>query len=67
MLGQALGPRRKMVVVVSKCGDGYADRPKGRDSRMVSITASVERSLRDLQTDYLDVLLVHWPDVNTPF
>ena len=34
---------------------------------MVSITASVERSLRDLQTDYLDVLLVHWPDVNAPF
>ena len=66
MLGQALGSRRKMVVV-SKCGDGYADRPKGRDSRMVSITASVKRSLRDLQTDYLNVLLVHWPDVNTPF
>ena len=67
MLGRALGPRRKDVVVVSKCGIGYADRPKGRDSRMVSIMASVEQSLQDLQTDYLDVLLVHWPDVNTPF
>ncbi len=67
VLGRALGPRRKDVVVVTKCGVGYADRPKGRDSRMVSIFASVEESLGNLGTDYLDVLLIHWPDVNTPF
>ena len=66
-LGKALGPRRKDVVVVTKCGVGYRDRPKGRDSRMVSIMASVEQSLGDLQTDYLDVLLIHWPDLTTPF
>ncbi|MCH8225091.1 MAG: aldo/keto reductase [Chloroflexi bacterium] len=66
-LGKALGSRRKDVVVVTKCGVGYTDRPKGRDSRLVSIMSSVEQSLRDLQTDYLDVLLVHWPDVTTPF
>ena len=67
MLGQALGSRRKDVIVVTKCGVGYADRPKGRDGRMVSVFESVEQSLRNLGTDYLDVLLVHWPDVNTPF
>ena len=67
LLGRALGARRKDVIVVTKCGVGYAERPKGRDSRMVSILASVEQSLRNLETDYLDVLLVHWPDVNTPF
>ena len=67
VLGRALGTRRKDVLVVTKCGVGYADRPKGRDSRMVSILASVEQSLRNLATDYLDVLLIHWPDVNTPF
>ena len=67
MLGRALGPRRKDVVVVTKCGVDYADRPKGRDSRMVSILASVDQSLQNLQTDYVDVLLVHWPDVNTHF
>ena len=54
-------------MVVTKCGVGYQDRPKGRDSRMVSILASVDQSLQNLQTDYLDVLLIHWPDVNTPF
>jgi aryl-alcohol dehydrogenase-like predicted oxidoreductase len=67
MLARALGPRRKDVLVVTKCGVGYQDRPKGRDSRLVSIMASLEQSLRNLQTDYIDVLLIHWPDVNTPF
>ena len=67
VLGRALGSRRKDVVVVTKCGVGYTDRPKGRDSRMVSILESVEQSLTNLGTDYLDVLLIHWPDVNTPF
>ena len=67
VLGRALGSRRKDVVVVTKCGVGYSDRPKGRDSRMVAIFGSVEESLRNLGTDYLDVLLIHWPDVNTPF
>ena len=67
MLGRALGPRRKDVVVVTKCGIGYADRPQGRDSRRQSILASVDQSLQRLQRDYLDVLLIHLPDLNTPF
>jgi aryl-alcohol dehydrogenase-like predicted oxidoreductase len=67
LLGRALANRRKDVVVVTKCGVGYPERPKGRDSRMVSVFASVEESLRNLGTDYLDVLLIHWPDVDTPF
>jgi len=67
VLARALGPRRKDVLVVTKCGVGYQDRPKGRDSRMVSIITSLDQSLRNMQTDYVDVLLIHWPDVNTPF
>lgn len=67
MLARALGPRRKDVLVVTKCGVGYQDRPKGRDSRLVTVMESVEQSLRNLETDYIDVLLIHWPDVNTPF
>ena len=71
MLGKALGPRRKDVVIVTKCGFGFegsaAGRPNGRDSRRESILPLVDQSLQRLQTDYLDVLLVHVPDVNTPF
>ena len=29
VLGKALGNRRQDVIVVTKCGVGYADRPKG--------------------------------------
>ena len=60
ILGRALGPRRKDVVVVTKCGSR-------RDSRRDVILSSVDQSLQRLQTDYIDVLLVHLPDVNTPF
>lgn len=66
-LGQALGTRRKDVLVVTKCGVGYRDRPKFRDSRPDAIFASIDQSLLDLGTDYVDVLLIHWPDVTTPF
>ena len=68
MLGRVLGARRKAVVVVTKFGFGYANRPpKGRDSRREAIFASVEQNLQNLQTDYVDVLMPHWPDTNTPF
>ena len=69
MLGRALGPRRKDVVVVTMCGwDGSElDRPKHRDSRRESILPLVDQSLQRLQTDYIDVLQVHAPDVNTLF
>ena len=71
MLGRALGPRRKDVVVVTKCGLGpeghVVGRPKGRDGRRESILPLVDQSLQRIQTDYLDVLLVHEPDANTPF
>ena len=67
MLGRALGPRRKDVVVVTKCGFVYGDRPRMRDSRRETILRLVDESLQRLQTDYIDVLLVHFPDKTTPF
>jgi len=66
-LARALGTRRKEVYVVTKFGVGYEEAPNRRDSSRQRVTASIEKSLRSLQTDYVDVYLVHWPDVNTPF
>lgn len=60
ILGRALGQRRKDALLVTKCGSR-------RNSQRDSILASVEQSLQRLQTDYIDVLLVHLPDVTTPF
>ena len=71
MLGRALGTRRKDVVVVTMCGLGWQgsqrDRPKSRDGRRESILPLVDQSLKRMQTDYIDVLQVHAPDVHTPF
>ena len=71
MLGRALGARRKDVVVVTKCGLGFqgsqVGRLKNRDGRRESILQQVDQSLQRMQTDYLDVLLVHAPDVSVPF
>src|SRR6266849_4172051 len=66
-LARALGARRQAVSMVTKFGVGYEEAPNRRDSSRQRVMASIEKSLRNLQTDYVDVYLVHWPDVNTPF
>src|ERR671922_419460 len=66
-LARALGERRKDVYIVTKFGVGYEEAPNRRDSSRQRVMASIEKSLRNLQTDYVDVYLVHWPDINTPF
>jgi aryl-alcohol dehydrogenase-like predicted oxidoreductase len=40
-------------------------RAKGRDSSRARVIASIDKSLRRLQTDHVDAYLVHWPDPNT--
>lgn len=68
VLAEALGPRRQEVIVVTKCGIPYPEEEGkfGRNATHDHIIASVEESLRHLRSDYIDVLLIHWPDVNTP-
>jgi aryl-alcohol dehydrogenase-like predicted oxidoreductase len=67
LLGRALGSRRSEAIVVTKCGlptrPGQKER---RDSRYASIMEDAEQSLRDLGTDYVDLMLQHWPDPETP-
>jgi len=66
-LAKALGSRRKDAVITTKFGVGYPDAPNYRDSTRKRVTESIEKSLKCLETDYVDVYLVHWPDRNTPF
>ena len=66
-LAKALGTRRKDAIVVTKFGVGYQEAPNFRDSSRQRVMESIEKSLTNLNTDYVDVYLVHWPDVNTPF
>lgn len=61
LIGQALGQRRGECVIVSKCGYEVEgpDGVSGQEWSEPLITASIERSLRKLRTDYLDVMLLH--------
>ena len=58
LLGQALKGRRSQVVLCSKFGHP-AQGPA--DFSVSALRPSIEASLQRLQTDYLDVLLVHNP------
>ena len=59
---------RADVQLVTKCGIGLVtkNRPENRvkhyDSSRAHILASVDRSLENLRTDYIDLLLIHRPD-----
>ena len=66
-LAQALGKRRDEAIIVTKFGMNYRDKPNLRDSSRERVVASIDKSLQNLDTDHVDVYLVHWPDRNTPF
>lgn len=69
LLGQALQGRRDDVVIATKFGKPMqgATLPEyeARGSRRY-IRASVEKSLRRLRTDYIDLYQMHEPDLRTP-
>ena len=74
LLARGLGKRRQDVVVVTKVGIAFHDDPAirgnaaiiGKDATAASITEHTEGCLRRLNTDYIDLLLIHWPDHKTP-
>jgi len=68
LLAKALGKRRKEIVLVSKVGFHYTDegRITGTDSRPEYVIERAETCLQRLETDFLDLLLIHWPDHDTP-
>ncbi|HEX9831075.1 MAG TPA: aldo/keto reductase [Thermodesulfobacteriota bacterium] len=68
MLAQALGARRKDVIVATKVGLAWDQHGcLFRSSSGYHIMQAVEASLRRLKTDYIDLYQIHWPDSNTPF
>jgi aryl-alcohol dehydrogenase-like predicted oxidoreductase len=69
ILGRALGARRNEVVLVTKVGFTFDDQNKitGRSSDPEYITERTEGCLERLRTDVIDLLLIHWPDHETPY
>jgi aryl-alcohol dehydrogenase-like predicted oxidoreductase len=71
IVGKALkeyGSRDK-VVIATKVGLEWEDKHSKvwRNSTKERIFKEVEDSLKRLQTDYIDIYQVHWPDTKTPF
>jgi len=60
---------RDAVTIVTKTGPLFAEEKSGVRTCNLSrdhLFERVERSLRRLNVDRLDVLLAHWPDSETP-
>ena len=58
LIGDAIGKRRDQYILVSKCGQSFDDL-KGEEWSAEQIARTVDRSLRRLKTDHLDVMLLH--------
>ncbi len=63
-LGRALGKRRNEVVVASKFGHPQA--PDGGGAKPAHIRAALDRSLKRLGTDRIDLYQLHMPDTTVP-
>jgi hypothetical protein len=57
LIGKALGARRREVALLTKCG--HAGGWSSADWRRAPLLASIERSLRRLATDYVDLIQLH--------
>lgn len=67
ILAKALAGRRDEVVLVTKCGLHWSEeRDWYSDSSRTAIIEGVEQSLVRLQTEVIDLLLIHSPDFTTP-
>lgn len=66
ILGKALWGRRDQVVLATKVGSPYGAGPQDVGLTATTIHRSLEASLRRLQTDFIDLYIIHWPDPHTP-
>ena len=70
LLAKALGARRKDIIRVTKVGFEYDAENQSRVIGMAgtrdSIIARTEGCLRRLNTDMIDLMIMHWPDHDTP-
>ena len=60
--------RTDRIVLVTKVGTTWDPVTKTTkiDGRYSTVKRMCEESLKRLQTDHVDLLLMHWPDADTP-
>ena len=59
----AASKRRDDIIIATKVsGEGYANVRDGAPISRETITIALENSLRSMQTDYIDLYQLHWPN-----
>jgi len=58
-IGRAIGSRRHEYLLSTKVGETFADGTSSYDFTRTGLEASLQRSLRRLQTDVLDLVFIH--------
>ena len=66
IVGKALPGRRDQFVVATKVGAPVGPGPQDRGLSATHILRELDRSLQRLQTDYIDLYILHWPDQHVP-
>ena len=66
VLAEALAGRRDKALIFSKAGFPMTEAPNDRGASRVHLMDQVEKSLRRLRTDYLDLYFIHLWDGLTP-
>ena len=66
LLGEAVKGKRSQVVIATKFGHPESVDPKEQRGSCNYVMKAVEASLRRLNTDYIDLYYIHFPDPETP-
>lgn len=67
IVGKAVEGIRKELFIATKCGLVWNEKKRVRNNiQPESILKEVEDSLRRLNTDFIDLYQIHWPDGQTP-
>lgn len=66
IVGRALKGRRDKVILATKCGLVRFEKGVNHWLKPDSVARELDASLTRLQTDYIDLYQIHWPDPKTP-
>ncbi len=66
IVGKAVKGKRLQVIIATKFGHPTTFGPRERGGSRNYIMKAVDSSLRRLNTDYIDLYYIHYPDTETP-
>ncbi|MFC1899686.1 aldo/keto reductase [Chloroflexota bacterium] len=66
IVGKAIKGKRSEVIIATKFGHRGSISPKERGGSRIYMIKALENSLRRLNTDYIDLYYLHYPDTETP-